>query len=579
MNGQFFFKKPFGNSTTPVPVIIPPIITPPIGTIYSFGTPSYSFSAVRGDSMGLFAFDTGYTIPSGVLGTVSIGASTINGVFGSSGFVPSNTLLSITSPLGVQPYSLSTTNLSSNLTYSGSITILPSTGSTPSYSFGSLVGVYSAQQGQALPVIAFTGGNLPLNTAVNFILPLIAGGTSILTGVINSGGSFISTVGQIIPAGASLGSQSITLSTTSLSSNINTTINLSVISSSTTIPVQLNKAIIFGTNGEQYTVLDLNTNTAIGPTINSIASYGGGNYTKQIVRNAVGSVLYKLDQAYGLVKLNWNNSTNVLTFVGGVQTTNSVTAHGLAYSEIDNLAFVASKNISGNSQLVINVINTTTMSILNTLYFPIHEYNNGQLAFDSVNKRLYVNGRRTGGEACILRVAINTTNGASLGTVQWDFIGGGYTGWGLGLNRSGDKLVASIPSLSGVTGNVLILNTSQFNAGNTVYSFQGTPPPTTLPNQSLTGVSGQLLNISIAGDRYVIGSGALLAATTMGQIGVGINTSVAPTQSESVGLTPNGDKMVQIGYGSSTAQIRNFTGALQGTAIATVNGPQAIIAL
>jgi hypothetical protein len=149
----------------------------------------------------------------------------------------------------------------------------------------------------------------------------------------------------------------------------------------------------------------------------------------------------------------------------------------------------------------------------------------------------------------------------------------------LGLNATGNKLVASIPSLPNTSGNVLILNTSQFSAGNNVYSYQATPPPLTLPTQSLTGSNSQLMGITMAGDKYVIGGGPLVGGTTFGQIGVGINITPSPVQSEVVGLTPNGDKMVQIGYTSNIAQIRNFTGAALGTAIATVNNPQCVIAL
>lgn len=572
MNGLFFFKRPSGTGT----------IVPPDGTTYTFGTPAGAFSATQGSQLGSLLFSGDYNIPAGSLGSATFGSTTFNGVFNTSGFIPAaSPVVPNTTSLGSQAITINTTNLSSNIVYTGSINVIASGGSGSNYSFGSLVGTYSMQQGQSVPTITFTGGNLPQNTAVNMIIPITGGTNTSVTGIINSVGVFIPSNGQTVPATALTGSQSVTLSTTSLGSNINTAINVTFISSSTTVAVQLNKAIIFGTNGNQYTVLDLNTNTAIGATVNSITNYNGGNYTKQIKRNASGTTLYKVDGGFGLVKLNWDNGTNTLAFNSAIATPNPATSQGLAYSELDNLAFVASKNTGNNtsSQLVITVINTNSMTILNTLTYPIHEYNYGQIAFDSVNKYLYINGRRAGGEASVLRITVNTTDGTASNPKQWDYKGGGYTGWGLGLNTAGDKLVVSVPSLSGDTGNVLILNTSQFSAGQAVYSFQGTPAPVTLPSQTLTGINGQQLNITMAGEKYVIGSGALISSTVMGQIGVGINTTPSPTQSEVVGLTPNGDKMVQIGYGSSVAQIRTFTGATQGSTIATVQQPQAVIAL
>jgi hypothetical protein len=557
------------------------------GTTYTIGTGS-NYGGIQGQALGTFNF-TGGNIPNGTIGTVSFNGTNYSGSFNSSGqFIPSSSpVIPTNNPTGSQSFTLTTSGLSNNPVFNGNITINTGSGGgsgTNNTTLGSPIGTpITLTQGQSFPTINFTGGNVVAGTNAVMNIPTSSGNIAI-NGTINASGAFIPNSGLLIPANATTGSQLINITTTGLSSNVNVNVQFSVQVNTVPSVTQLNKSIIFGVNGNQYSVLDLTNNTIVGQSVETISSYTGGNYTKQIARNANGTTLYKTDQDFGVVKLSWNNTANILSYVNSRAIPSGSTLYGLDYSNTDDLIFTAHRDSS--QKAVITIINASTMAIVSSTTLTNHQYSSGQIVFDEINKYLYVAGRRVGGEASILRATVNVNTGVLSNYVQWDFVGGGFTAWGLGLTDDGSKLIATVngnSTLPTANKNVHILNTSQFSAGNTVYSFQGTPPPTTPSTYQLTalaGTSGDARNVYVAGNKFVIGAGSGVGITGFGDAsGNSITDMPSIAYSETVGLNPTATKIVQLGYTANKAEIRDTTGLALAPAINVVTAPLAVINL
>lgn len=128
---------------------------------YTFGTPSYGYSAAVNLPIGTFGFDNS-NIPVGTAGTLTIGSNTYNGVFNTFGFAPnSSPVLDPNTPLGTQPFSISTTGLVNNSTYSGNLEIYTT---QPNYTLGAVSGNYTFLRNANSPTIVLTGNNLPTNS-------------------------------------------------------------------------------------------------------------------------------------------------------------------------------------------------------------------------------------------------------------------------------------------------------------------------------------------------------------------------------------------------------------------------------
>lgn len=572
MQGTFLIHNPTGSGNTNTTT-----------TNYTVGTPSNSYGATQGTQIGLFAY-TGGNIPTGTTGTLTIGSNTYTGTFNGSGaFVPdSGQILNPSTTTGSQSFVITTTGTLPNATtspvnYSGNILILASNTSN-TYSFGTATNTpITVQTNGTIPVISFTGGNIPTGTLTTLSIPTSTG-TVVINGATDATGAFVPNAGQTIPSNATVGSQSFVLSTSGLSPN--TTVNVSGIVSMSPTVTELGKSLVFGVNGNQYTLVDTNTGALISSSVNTIAGYVGGNYTKQVARNASGNTLYQLCQGFGLVSLAFNNTTNVLSYTSNLPIANSTSLYGMAYSESKDLIFTCGR--SNTNKLIVSVIRASTMTLLNTLNYTTHEYASGECAYDSVNDFLYVNGRRTGGEASVIRTTINTTTGGGSNDKQWDYAGSGSMGSGLALNQDNSKLVVGI-QLSPITNNVYILNTSVFNGSASIYSFQGASiglGSNTTPTVSMQGASLDVRNIDCQGNKFVVGYGAGVSQTSTGDTTLTTLTNYpSPAYSETVGLTPTGSKFAQLGYNSGICQIRTFAGVAVGGTVSVVANPLAIICL
>jgi hypothetical protein len=449
------------------------------------------------------------------------------------------------------------------------------------FTFGTAINTpIAVQVNTAFPNISFAGGNIPNGTAATVTVPT-SGGNILVSGTMSSG-VFSATSGAIMPSNANTGSVGLTINTTGLTTNpsANVAFNISL------VPVAglFNKTIIFGTNGNQYSLVDTTNGTLIGSNINTIAPYTGGNFTKAINSNSAGTEIFKVDSGFGLVKLAFNNTTNVLSFVSSLALANAPGIYGMTYNETDDLAFVCTKN--GSNHLIVQVIRASTMTLLQTLTFPNHQYASGECAYDALNNLLYVNGARYTGAAyegaSVLRITIDPSTGIAVGSKQWDYVGNGNMGSALALNSAGTRLVVGL-QLSNQPINLFILNTSVFNSAASTYSFQGASiglGANTLPTFSIQAAQTDVRTAEARGDKYVVGYGNGVSQTTAGDFFTSTITNYAsPDFSEHVGLDANQTRFVQLGYNNSSAQVRNFvTGALVGSPITgIVSNPLAVL--